>query len=165
MDMKKCSKCSVEKSLNNFQPRKDKKDGLASWCRECVISASYKHKNTPQGKKVHNESVKRFFKTSKGKIINERYQNKWDSGVYGIYDSGICLYIGESSKLVTRISKHLFLLNNPNLAGYHKPLYTKLNQNHKHIVIGILEQCDNHIEREQHYIDTIKPLYNKKKSG
>jgi hypothetical protein len=34
--MKKCTKCSVEKLLNDFSKDKSKGDGFSSWCKECV---------------------------------------------------------------------------------------------------------------------------------
>ncbi len=34
--MKECKRCSVEKNLNDFSQRKKNKDGLHSWCKECV---------------------------------------------------------------------------------------------------------------------------------
>ena len=34
--MKKCGCCKVDKSLNNFNKDKAKKDGLQSYCRECA---------------------------------------------------------------------------------------------------------------------------------
>ncbi len=35
-DLKRCSKCGILKSRNEFYPRKDKRDGLRNDCRDCV---------------------------------------------------------------------------------------------------------------------------------
>jgi len=36
MNTKICSKCNVEKQVNNFCKRKTSKDGLNLWCKDCV---------------------------------------------------------------------------------------------------------------------------------
>ena len=38
--MKKCTKCSVEKLLNDFNKDKSKGDGFSCWCKECINQKS-----------------------------------------------------------------------------------------------------------------------------
>tara|TARA_B110000503_G_scaffold40518_1_gene66582 strand:+ start:521 stop:856 length:336 start_codon:yes stop_codon:yes gene_type:complete len=85
-----------------------------------------------------------FYKTY-GKEHQKSYYTA-KKGVYGIFEYGECLYIGESKRLNNRISKQKTI--NPNLS------------NHPAYIIGIIEECDNHLEKEKYYINQYKPKYN-----
>ena len=83
-------------------------------------------------------------------------------GVYAIYDNGECLYVGESSQLNNRISQHKTWVKNPlSTKKSIQYLYNNLSQ-HKHIIFGVLEETPNHKEREQYWINKLKPKYNAK---
>jgi len=41
--MKTCSKCKENKELNDFNSNKKRKDGLTSWCKECIRKRSKEH--------------------------------------------------------------------------------------------------------------------------
>ena len=43
MFMKKCNKCGIEKKLIDFSKDKNKKDGLATICKDC--HSKYRHYN------------------------------------------------------------------------------------------------------------------------
>jgi len=59
--MKKCTKCSVEKLLNDFSKDKSKGDGFSSWCKECV---NQKGKDWYlQNKEKHLEYAREYNKT------------------------------------------------------------------------------------------------------
>ena len=135
--MKKCSKCEINKPLTMFYKNKTNKDSLSSWCKPCQKVVSLK-------------SVRVYNNTLEGKHTKERFKNKWGSGVYGIFENGVCLYIGESTSLSVRISNHKCY--NTLIAPYLKK--------HPSHIIGILEQCSNHKEKEVYYISKYKPLYN-----
>ena len=133
----KCRKCSVdvESSVNISPSRFKRKDYL---CNPC-----------------HN-------------IINRKYQENYSKskqGIYEIHSGNISLYIGQSIRLTNRINKHKTFMNNIDLAikhsNKHESLYFNL-QKHNNVSIRIIEECSPEVllEREQHYIDTIKPLYN-----
>lgn len=38
--MRRCSKCNLDKNLNEFNKHKSRPDGLSSWCKECVSKKS-----------------------------------------------------------------------------------------------------------------------------
>ena len=90
-----------------------------------------------------------------------RQYNKWIGkikGVYEIYDGELSLYVGESKQINRRISDHKYGIKNPEsyLQG---PLWEKLQQ-HPNLEFRILEECDNHKEREGYWIEKLDPKYN-----
>ena len=36
MDKKICTKCKIEKNVDNFCKNKTRKDGLSDWCKDCL---------------------------------------------------------------------------------------------------------------------------------
>ena len=151
--MKKCSKCKVEKpkSTEYFSKRPD--GYFQSWCVVCNRNNSTKYrKNNPQKFKIYNQNSPSNYEQNK-KIATSK------KGVYAIFEMGKCLYVGESSWLKQRIWAHNSYIKNPESSGKRKHLYYKLQQ-HSSYVIGILEETDNHKEREQFYINQLKPMYN-----
>ena len=130
--MKKCSKCSIEKPLTDYYKHKTNKDGLHCWCKSCV-----------------NESTKKYFKTDKGKKELKKSVKKWatkTSGVYEWYEDNICLYIGQSSRLNSRINLHKSLFRNPHTSKKQNSaeLYEALRQ-HKNPQIRIIEECSSKV--------------------
>ena len=144
--MKTCSKCKIEKpvSLEYFSKHKLTKDGFDSWCKKCrtkknkINNSKYKHLRTTNHMREY---------ISKGK------------GVYGLFENGKCLYVGQSRGINGRWKNHRYLIKHPDKTSV--PLYQHLSK-HNHIVFGIIEQCDNHVEQEQYFINKYKPLYNEK---
>ena len=128
--MKTCTKCSIAKPIGEYNKHKQTKDGLNSWCRKCTY------------------------------IQNQEYNNRI-SAVYEIYDGDISLYIGQSKQYLHRRNKHKSLINNPKTDIRTEHFYNALQQ-HPNASIRIVEECSREIllEREQHYIDAKKPLYN-----
>ena len=149
--MKTCSKCRVEKEIINFSKHSNTKDKLSSWCKKCTQNSS---KQTIKNWKLKNPD--------KVNIIQNKWNNK-KSGVYEWYDDSISLYIGQSNSLNRRISHHKTYFKNPSLAPKTAQyLYPLLNK-HPNASIRVIEECSREVllEREQHYIDAKKPLYNK----
>ncbi len=145
--MKTCTKCKIEKtkSYEYFSVHKQSKDGFNNWCRECLKEDS---RNRPKKKKT----------------IENNYQltKEWRKeikGVYGIFENGECLYVGESSQVNQRLSVHRYLTKNPDKSKGMKHLYEQLI-NHPSRVFGIIEQCENHKDRERYFIDMYNPMYN-----
>lgn len=158
--MKICSKCNTEKPYTEFRKHSTTKDGFQSRCKICVGKASkkwYKEKgktnNASYGRKWRQENKQK----AKELLYDWKYKYK---GVYGVFENGECLYVGRSKGINGRICQHKSFIKNPeSCPKSHKKLYYKLQQ-HNHLVFGILEECENHKEREQHFIDMYNPMYN-----
>ncbi len=135
--MKKCGKCKIEKEVTEF----NKNQG---YCISCKKTYSKKY-------------IKSYVKTEAGKQTANKWLKK-TSGVYGIFENGKCLYVGESERVNGRIAEH-----RTNIKRFqqktHKHLYDALSQ-HKHVIFGVLEETPNHKEREQYWINKLKPKYN-----
>jgi len=63
--MKKCSKCSLSKSVSEFRLMKRSADGLTAWCIDCHKQASQEH--YLKNKKDRNEAAKLWRKKNKDK--------------------------------------------------------------------------------------------------
>ena len=151
MDMKRCNKCKIDKPSVEFNKRKASKDGLNPRCKTCDAETS----------RIHYEADK--YKHS----ISMKLWRKSTSAIYEIFSDDLSLYVGQSEQLNGRISQHKTWMKNPSIAPKSAEYLYLLLNNHSNVDIRIIEECSREvlIEREQHYIDTIKPLYNKKKSG
>jgi len=146
--MKKCSKCQETKELTEFSKNKTTKDGWQTVCKSCMQQSNKKYytKNTEKIK----QSIKKY-QTSK-------------QGVYAWFENDLCLYIGQSKRLNSRINDHKSWLKHPETSKkqIQSKLYDQL-RNHPLASIRIIEEClpEVLLTREQHYIDTLNPLYNK----
>lgn len=83
-----------------------------------------------------------------------------DCGIYKLYFSNPNkFYIGSSANLSRRLGKHTSYLKNNNHPNKHLQSAYNLD---KTINFEIIEQCSSKllIEREQFYIDSLKPSYN-----
>ena len=146
METKTCTKCKQEKPRTKqyFNSHPHTKDKLHSWCKPCKL-----------------QNNKEFYKTTKGKKITQKWYEKV-KGVYGIFENGVCLYVGESGRINHRISVHKCCINNPSSARKKvQYLYYHL-QNHSNVIFGVIEETDNHKEREKFWINKLNPLYNAK---
>ncbi len=113
--------------------------------------------------KKYRDSIKG--KSSMAKFIekggHKKYQEeKFGSGVYGIFSEGKCLYVGSSKAIYRRLIQHNTWLKNPNIAP--NPSLYKSLQSHSGIFMGVLENVTlkNLITKETKYIKQYKPLYN-----
>ena len=104
--------------------------------------------NPKKHKQSHNKGVKNW--------VNKK------QGVYEWYEGEICLYVGQSSQLNQRISHHKSLFKNPESSPKSTQYLYKSLQHHPNASIRVIEECSHNIllEREQHYIDALRPLYN-----
>jgi hypothetical protein len=146
MESKICTKCKEEKpaTLEYFSKHKKTKSGLNSWCRLCCTNKLKISKN---------------YLSKQNSEIN--YQWKYNTkGVYGIFENGECLYVGESKRINDRWSQHKSWIRNPEIAPESNKLLGQYLSKHIHLIFGIIEECDNHKEKEKQYINQLKPKYN-----
>lgn len=68
--MKTCTKCKVEKQLTSFKPRKSSKDGLHTWCSDC-LSAYYADHNV-RNRQKKQEYKKVNYENNKEEIKSKR---------------------------------------------------------------------------------------------
>lgn len=57
---KKCTKCEQVKPLTDFCRDRQKKDGLAFWCRPCKSGATVEYQRTPAGRLTSKERAARY---------------------------------------------------------------------------------------------------------
>lgn len=84
-------------------------------------------------------------------------------GVYQIIAGGEVVYIGRSRRINCRMSKHRYYFNNPEKCNVkaQRKMYEDMRSKYDSIEVKVLELTENHKEREQYYINKLKPLYNK----
>ncbi len=77
--MKICKRCNIEKTIDQYCKRKDNKDGLHRYCRECMNS---EFKGYYQDVKlIHNARSNKWVKENKekhSKMVNDHYHNNKD---------------------------------------------------------------------------------------
>lgn len=82
---KVCSKCNVEKSVDDFHKDKWKKDGLRTVCKDCANKHAVNYRNSEEGirkTKEYNQSegrkasLKKYKQSDKGKEAQKRCRQK-----------------------------------------------------------------------------------------
>ena len=156
MELKTCKSCKTEypKTPEYFRFCGTKKYNGVGYAQSHCKKCDYK-RIKPSINKFKQEKPNQYQKSF------NKWENKLGKGVYGMFEKGKCLYVGESGRLNARFSNHLSCLRNPERAvGVHKELYYNLIQHD--LEMGILENTDTHVRREQYYINKYKPIYNEK---
>lgn len=140
--MKQCNICNTEKPIDEFYSKQ-------VTCKPC-----WKERN-----KVNAKKGKYYIKQNK-KPSAIKAREKWSkklSGVYAIFDKGVCLYVGKSTRMLHRFADHMSYVRNPfSIEHQRNQLYNQLAK-HDYFVFGML---DNDMKQEEHYISLLKPLYN-----
>ena len=142
MENKCCTKCKVKKPFVDYYKDKANKYGYKSICKKCMGATS------KQWVKTNPEQYKYNIKKWRNNI----------SAVNGIYDNDLCLYVGKSFRVTKRIAEHKSNIESTTNTPQ-KELYEQLSQ-HIHLIFGIIEECDNHKEREDYWIRRLNPKYN-----
>ena len=157
--MKTCSKCNATKELTEYSKRTISKDGLMPHCKVCDRQNVKKWRlNNPEKKTEQNKNYWRN-NTDKVKAIIAKWNNRI-SGVYAIYENNLCLYVGESKRVPSRLAQHKCNINNPSATSkWDQPLYYKLQQ-HSNLEFRVIEETPNHKEQEKYWINKLKPKYN-----
>lgn len=114
MQLKRCCKCRVEKSITEFYRNKSKKDGLQTVCKVCS-----------------NENVKLWFKTPKGREAISR-ANRSKSGKAGRRkhdkterrkEAKRRLRLTDKYKATHRKQSYAYRKRNPDKANAHSAVY------------------------------------------
>lgn len=152
--MKECRKCNVELvSGENINPNRIKNRDYI--CKPCSNVYNNKQYHT---KDIIKLAVKKYDR--KNKQILAKKRDEWSrskQGVYGIFSGETCLYVGESSRLLHRISHHKGNIKKPK--GIQKELYIRISR-HDNVYFKVLEETKNHKEQEKVWIEYMNPLYN-----
>lgn len=69
--LKKCPRCGLEKTQENFHPSKTRKSGISCWCIDCTryVNREYQKNNRSKA----NERNTRYYKSEKGKISASKH--------------------------------------------------------------------------------------------
>ena len=142
MENKCCNKCNEVKPVSEFNKRQ-------IMCKVCQSNYNKNYVNTITGKANNRKAVRKNQK--KGQVV------------YGLFFDELCLYVGKSKSFRSRKYNHTYWIKKPHKApSSHIELYNNL-QSYNNINIRIIEENSPEVllQREQHYIDTLKPKYNK----
>ena len=69
IETKFCPKCSETKPLELFDRARTRKDGRASWCKECKKATNKEYIKTKDGKAVLVRASKKYAQTEHGKAM------------------------------------------------------------------------------------------------
>ncbi len=67
---KTCTKCGIEKTLEDFKKQKQREGGYCSWCKKCHSIATCKSVDRNKA----NINNAKYCKTEKGKIARRKYK-------------------------------------------------------------------------------------------
>ena len=77
--MKTCKKCSIDKDESQYCKRKEEKDGLHRYCRECMSNSGKQYYSV--NKEEHNARSNKWIKENKekhSKMVSNHYHNNKD---------------------------------------------------------------------------------------
>lgn len=77
-DSKICSKCKIEKSLDNFGNKKDSKDGKNTRCKNCLKKCNKEYQQTNSYKEHLKEYLKEYHKEYKQTDKCKEYQKEYE---------------------------------------------------------------------------------------
>ena len=151
--MKQCTKCGIEKSLDEFSNCKKHYDGLDYTCKQC--KNNYLKQWYNDNKDEHTKSVIKYVKTLKSKSLPSVY--KITNKINGRQ------YVGKTERTIRRKYEHFAIHKSDKSQSYNELLQADIKQYGKHnFKFEIIEHCEiNQLkEREQYWIDTLQPYYN-----
>jgi hypothetical protein len=139
VELKQCKTCGEVKPLTEYYTRQAR-------CKPCHSKAVSQYQK---------DNYERSYQTKR-----KYYKKK--QGVYGIFSGDECLYVGESSQLIKRIADHKCCINNPKSSPKaEQQRYIRIAE-YSNVGIKVLEETDNHKERELYWINKLSPTLNKK---
>ena len=86
MDEKTCTKCQLPKPIDNFTKRKDSKDGLGSWCKNCgnAYRRDKGYNRYESRRDEYTENQRKFRKTDKYWAYESEYRAKYKASSHGV---------------------------------------------------------------------------------
>ena len=149
--MKICSKCKIEKNLNNFSKYFKAKDHLSFWCKKCKLLQQKIYRKTLQGIKIN----KRYSKSFKSKLCLKKYAST-DKGKLSRKKRTLNMFIKFPEKFKSRnifrnsiAAKKIFKRNSCEIClngpteGHHEDYRKPLD------VIWLCKRC--HVKLHQQY--------------
>jgi len=80
---KRCTKCGVEKALQEFHKRPSAKDGLRTDCRACKAEAKRRWQQTPEGRSKMADAQRRWMKNPENRTKRAEAKRRWRLTPYG----------------------------------------------------------------------------------
>lgn len=77
-DVKKCSKCNIEKNISEFHKRKTSKDGLTGRCKQCIKEGNAKYKKECEICGVTYNTHKKDSKYCSLQCAGEGHKNRYE---------------------------------------------------------------------------------------
>ena len=75
---KHCTRCKIEKPLNDFHKLSASKDGLKYWCKTCIKT----YAQTPRGKKHQATRARKYHQSDKGRVRGREYKKLYQTREY-----------------------------------------------------------------------------------
>ena len=139
--MKVCTKCGIEKSLDEFGNCKTYKDGKQYNCKECFNKKQkkYSRQYREENKDKHKEYMKKYMKTDKRKEYRKEYfKNKTIE-----YNNKIHLMFNTDKNIVT----YIMVSDGFYKIGRTSNLYNRIESLKSYISIGKIYILNKNIEK------------------
>jgi hypothetical protein len=142
--MKKCTKCKVEKQLDQFCKRKNYKDGLSSWCKKCnsIQTKEWYDKNKEKANKYTTEYLKTWKPQNEERV--KEYMKMYNQENKDPIKEKQKLYFQENQQHITEKNKLWRKENKESIAEYNKKYIEKNPHVRKwrNLLIGTLKRFD-----------------------
>ena len=163
--MKVCTKCNIEKELDQFHKNKAMKDKLTIHCKVCIGKNGKLHYQANKEKRIIKTT--QWNKSNKQKLVsyNIKKSISIQPGVYMVRNQITGeRYIGQSKMPYKRHTNHMSIHNTKAGLNTTNPALQEdlIKFGREAFLFGIIEHCaeENLLARENHYIRTLKPEYN-----
>lgn len=147
--MKWCSRCEKDKVYSEFNKNKNSKDGLNSICKECNkrymkrYNKDHSERLKPVFRQHYKDNVERYITNQKN------WQSKSPAGVY-LLTTREGRYIGQTGCVAKRVIEHK---NSKESKCFGKEVLSVE-------VLEVVSDKKERLQREQYWIDKLKPELN-----